>query len=83
MVHLIWYLVTGFVIGLVARLVLPGADHMGVIATTVLGVVGSIVGGFIGRLVKKPEPGSTFHPAGFVLSVVGAIVLLLLWRMVS
>jgi uncharacterized membrane protein YeaQ/YmgE (transglycosylase-associated protein family) len=81
--HVIWYVITGFVIGLVARAVLPGADHMGFIATTILGIAGSIVGGYIGRLVKKPEPGAAFHPAGFVLSIVGAIVVLLLWRVVS
>ncbi len=82
MLHVIWHIITGFVIGLIARAVMPGADQMGIIATTVLGVVGSVVGGFIGRLVKKPEPGAAFHPAGFLLSIVGAIVLLVLWRMV-
>ncbi len=80
MLHAIWYLITGFVVGLLARAVLPGADHMGMIATTGVGIVGSIVGGFIGNMVKKPAPGAKFHPAGFLLSVVGAIVLLLVLR---
>ncbi len=83
MLHLIWYLITGLVVGLLARALLPGADHMGIVATTLLGIVGSVVGGFIGRLVKKPQPGAPFHPAGFLLSIVGAIVVLLLWRMVG
>ncbi len=83
MLTVIWYVITGFVIGLLARALLPGADHMGFIATTVLGIVGSIVGGFIGRVVKKPEPGSAFHPAGFLLSIVGAIVVLVVWRVVG
>ncbi len=83
LLHLIWYLITGFVIGLLARALLPGAQHMGLIATTLLGIVGSIVGGFIGRLVSKPAPGSAFHPAGFLLSIVGAIVVLLLWQMLG
>ncbi len=82
MLHVIWHIITGFVIGLIARAVMPGADQMGIIATTVLGVVGSVVGGFIGRLVKKPEPGAAFHPAGFLRSIVGALVLVVLWRMV-
>ncbi|MGE5359304.1 MAG: GlsB/YeaQ/YmgE family stress response membrane protein [Bacteroidales bacterium] len=82
MLHLIWHIVTGFVVGLLARALLPGGDQMGFIATTVLGIVGSVVGGFIGRLIKKPEPGTAFHPAGFVMALVGAIVVLLLWRMI-
>ena len=82
MLHLIWYLIVGFVVGLIARALLPGADHMGLLATTVVGVVGSVIGGFIGRLLKKPEPGASFHPAGFFMSLAGAIVVLLVWRMV-
>ena len=61
---------------------LPGGDQMGLIATTIVGVVGSVVGGYLGRLIKKPEPGASFHPAGFIMSLVGAIVVLLAWRMV-
>jgi uncharacterized membrane protein YeaQ/YmgE (transglycosylase-associated protein family) len=82
MFHIIWYVVTGFVVGLIARAVLPGADHMGMIATTVVGVVGSIVGGYLGHLIRKPTPGAKFHPAGFLVSIVGAIVLLLILRYV-
>jgi uncharacterized membrane protein YeaQ/YmgE (transglycosylase-associated protein family) len=82
MLHVVWHIVTGFVVGLIARAVLPGADQMGLIATTVVGIVGSVLGGFVGRLIKKPEPGSSFHPAGFIMSLVGAVVVLLLWRMV-
>jgi len=80
MIHLIWSVIVGFVAGLIARAVLPGADNMGFIATTVVGIVGSVIGGFIGNLIKKPEPGSKFHPAGFVMSIVGAIVVLLVLR---
>jgi uncharacterized membrane protein YeaQ/YmgE (transglycosylase-associated protein family) len=82
MLHVIWSLVIGFVVGLIARAVLPGADSMGWIATTILGVVGSVAGGLIGRVIKKPEAGASFHPAGFLMSVVGAVVVLFLWRMV-
>jgi uncharacterized membrane protein YeaQ/YmgE (transglycosylase-associated protein family) len=81
--HVIWHVITGFVVGLLARAVLPGSDRMGLIATICLGIVGSVVGGFIGRLIKKPEPGSSFHPAGFVMSLVGAIIVLLVWRMLA
>ena len=80
--HILWSIVTGFIIGLIARAVIPGTDAMGFIATVVLGILGSLVGGFIGTLISKPREGSKFHPAGFFMSVIGAIVLLLIWRQV-
>ena len=82
MFHFIWFVIVGFFVGLIARAVVPGAGHMGFIATTVVGMVGSVIGGFIGTLVKKPDPGSKFHPAGLLLSIVGAIVLLWALRFV-
>ena len=81
MLHFIWSVIVGFVVGLIARALLPGADHMGMIATTGVGIVGSLIGGFIGRVIRRPEPGAKFHPAGFLMSIVGAIVLLFLLRM--
>jgi len=80
MFHILWSLVVGFIVGLIARAVLPGVDTMGIIATTLVGIVGSIIGGLIGRAISKPEPGSKFHAAGFIMSIVGAIVLLLILR---
>ncbi|TMP92957.1 MAG: GlsB/YeaQ/YmgE family stress response membrane protein [Verrucomicrobia bacterium] len=79
MLHIIWSIIIGFVVGLVARAVMPGVQHIGFIMTTLLGIGGSIVGGLIGRLFSKPAPGSAFHPAGFILSIIGAIILLLIW----
>jgi uncharacterized membrane protein YeaQ/YmgE (transglycosylase-associated protein family) len=81
MLHVIWAIIVGFVVGLLARAVLPGADPMGFVATTGVGIVGAVIGGLIGMLIKKPEPGAKFHPAGFFMSIVGAIVLLLLLRL--
>jgi len=80
MFHIIWSIIVGFFAGLIARAVLPGADTMGLLATTGVGVVGSIIGGLIGNVIRKPAPGSKFHPAGFLMSIVGAIVLLLVIR---
>jgi len=80
MLHILWSLITGFVIGLLARAVMPGADHMGLLATSLLGIAGSFVGGLIGRLIHRPEEGAAFHPAGFFGSIVGAIVLLWAYR---
>ena len=81
MLHIIWSVIVGFLAGLIARAVLPGIDHMGIIATTVVGIVGSVIGGFIGRLISTPERDAKFHPAGFLMSIVGAIVLLVILRM--
>lgn len=68
-----------FIVGLIARAIMPGAQHLGFIMTTLLGIGGSIVGGLIGRLFSKPEPGTTFHPAGLIMSLIGAIILLFIW----
>ncbi len=63
------------------RAITPGAEHMGFVATSVLGVIGSFVGGFLGRLIWKPKEGEALvHPAGFFLSVVGAVVVLIVWH---
>lgn len=83
MLHIIWSIIVGFVVGLIARALVPGAQHLGFLATTVLGIVGSLVGGLLGRLISKPREGAAFHPAGFFLSIVGAIVLLLIWGVVA
>jgi len=76
MLHIIWYIIVGFIVGLLARAVMPGVQHLGFIMTTLLGIGGSIVGGLIARLFSRPEPGATFHPAGLILSIIGAIILL-------
>ena len=77
--HLIWSVIVGFFVGLIARAILPGGDKMGFIMTTLLGIVGSLVGGVIGGVVSKPKEGAKFHPAGFLLSIVGALIVLFLW----
>ena len=80
LLHILWSVITGFVVGLFARAILPGADHMGFLATSLVGILGSLVGGFIGGLVSRPKEGAVFHPAGFFLSVVGALVILFVLR---
>ena len=80
--HILWSIIVGFVIGLLARALLPGADQIGLALTIVVGIAGSWLGGFLGSLVSKPAEGAKFHPAGFLMSIVGAVVLLLLLRMV-
>ena len=79
MFHLIWSIIVGFVIGLIARALLPGAQNLGFFATALLGILGSVVGGIVGHLFSRPAPGAKFHPAGFFMSVICSIVLLYLW----
>lgn len=79
MLHIIWSIIIGFVVGLIARAIMPGAQNLGLIMTTLIGVGGSILGGLIGRLFSKPEPGTPFHPAGIIMSIIGALILLFLW----
>jgi uncharacterized membrane protein YeaQ/YmgE (transglycosylase-associated protein family) len=74
---ILWLLVVGLVAGLIARALVPGRQSMGLLTTMLLGIVGSFVGGFIGSLFTR---GSILdlHPTGLIMSVVGAIVVLLL-----
>jgi uncharacterized membrane protein YeaQ/YmgE (transglycosylase-associated protein family) len=82
MIHILWSIIVGFFVGLIARALVPGADSMGFLATTLVGVLGSVVGGLIGNMVKKPAEGSNFHGAGLFMSILGAIVVLIAWRYV-
>lgn len=76
MFHYLWMFIVGIVVGLVARWIMPGAQTMGLLMTGVIGIAGSFIGGFIARLFSKPADGAIVHPAGLILSVVGALVLL-------
>jgi uncharacterized membrane protein YeaQ/YmgE (transglycosylase-associated protein family) len=80
--HILWSVVVGFFVGVVARALMPGADQIGFLATSLLGILGSLVGGFVGGLVSRPKEGSIVHPPGFVLSVIGAIIVLFVWHRV-
>ena len=73
--HYVWMAVIGFVVGLVARAVLPGTQSLGIILTAVLGIAGSFLAGFVGQALGWYTAGAT---AGFIASVIGAIVLLLI-----
>ena len=80
MLHYLWMFIVGIVVGLIARFIMPGSEHMGLLMTGVLGIVGSFVGGAIARLFSKPADGALVHPAGIVLSVIGALILLFVWN---
>lgn len=79
MLHIIWSIIVGAVVGGIAELLLPGEQNLGFFKCALLGIAGSVIGGLIGRLFSKPAPGSSFHPAGFIMSVICAFLLLILW----
>jgi uncharacterized membrane protein YeaQ/YmgE (transglycosylase-associated protein family) len=79
MTAILWTIIIGAVIGVVAKLLTPGRDPGGCIITILLGIAGSFLAGFLGRAMGWYAEG---EPAGFIFSVVGAIILLLIYRMV-
>jgi uncharacterized membrane protein YeaQ/YmgE (transglycosylase-associated protein family) len=78
MLHMIGHAIFGLVIGLLARAVMPGRQHMGLILTMILGMVGAWVGGFIGRMTGMYKED---HPAGFLMALLGAVVVLFIYSM--
>lgn len=70
------FLVFGFVVGLIARAIMPGDQKMGILGTTVLGVVGSFIGGFLGSLFTHSRV-TDLNTAGLIGSVIGAFLVLL------
>lgn len=80
MLTFIWMLIIGLVIGALAKLIMPGPNPGGILMTMLLGLAGSLVAGFFGRLFGFYAPGQA---AGFIMSTLGAIVLLALYRMIT
>jgi uncharacterized membrane protein YeaQ/YmgE (transglycosylase-associated protein family) len=77
---IIWTIVLGFVIGLIAKLVHPGKENMGLIMTILLGIAGSFLAGIIGQSIGWYQAG---EGAGFIASVIVAIVLLVIYGMIK
>jgi uncharacterized membrane protein YeaQ/YmgE (transglycosylase-associated protein family) len=81
-VFIIVLLIVGFIVGAIARLLMPGRDSIGVFGTILLGIVGSFVGGFLQNLVEYHSLSvHSFHTVGLIGSIIGAWVLLLLLRL--
>ncbi len=70
---IIWVILVGFVVGLLARAIMPGEQKLGLILTTVLGIAGSLVAGYLGQALGLYQAG---QGAGFIGSIVGALILL-------
>ncbi|MEI5999088.1 GlsB/YeaQ/YmgE family stress response membrane protein [Paraburkholderia bengalensis] len=79
MLSFIGTIIVGLVVGLIARALKPGDDSMGLIMTIILGIAGSLVAGYVGRALGWYQPG---QPAGWIASVIGAIVLLVIYHLV-
>ena len=75
----LWMLIIGLVVGALAKLIMPGNDPGGVIVTTLIGIAGSMIAGVIGRTAGWYERGEA---AGFIASIIGAVLLLAIYRMV-
>ncbi len=69
----------GLIVGIVAKLLTPGRDPGGIIVTILLGIAGALVGGYLGRAMGWYHTG---QPAGFLMAVLGSIILLILYRLV-
>ena len=77
-------IVVGLIAGALARLLVPGRQNISILATILLGIVGSFVGGFLGYLIFGRDAGSGFlQPAGIIGSVIGAVIVLLIWTRVG
>jgi uncharacterized membrane protein YeaQ/YmgE (transglycosylase-associated protein family) len=80
MIAILSWIVFGLVVGVLAKLLMPGNDPGGFIVTVLLGIAGALVGGFIGRALGFYGPNET---AGYLMSIAGAIILLALYRMLA
>ena len=79
MLNLLWMLLIGLVVGAVAKFLMPGKDPGGIFITMILGVVGSILATYLGQAIGWYQAG---QGAGFIMSVVGAILLLIAYRVI-
>jgi uncharacterized membrane protein YeaQ/YmgE (transglycosylase-associated protein family) len=80
MLHLIWTILIGFVAGLIAKALTPGTEPSGFFLTSVLGIGGSVAATYLGQALGLYPPG---HAAGFIASIIGAIVLLVGYHLIT
>jgi uncharacterized membrane protein YeaQ/YmgE (transglycosylase-associated protein family) len=78
--HIIWTILLGLAAGIIAKFIYPGRQNMGWIMTTLLGIAGSFVATYLGKLLKIYEPGQA---AGFIGAIVGALILLFIYGLIK
>lgn len=77
MFSLLWTAIIGLVVGALAKFILPGKDPGGILVTMIIGIAGSFLGTFLGRMVGHYQEGQS---AGFIMSLIGAIILLAIYH---
>jgi uncharacterized membrane protein YeaQ/YmgE (transglycosylase-associated protein family) len=77
MFGILGWILFGLIVGIIAKLLMPGRDPGGFVITTLLGIAGAMLGGFIGRALGLYGPG---QPAGFFMAIIGAILLLVIYH---
>lgn len=82
-IDIVVYIVVGFLAGFIAKQIMPGPDGGGFILTTILGIVGAFVGGLIGARLFASGDGTGFSLMGFVFAVIGALIVLAIYRLVT
>lgn len=80
MLHLLWEAIIGLIVGAIAKFLMPGKDPGGIWITMLIGVAGSLLASFLGRAVGWYQPGQS---AGFIMSVIGALILLVIYRLIK
>lgn len=78
--HILWTLLLGLVVGIIAKFIYPGREDMGWIMTIILGIAGAFVATYLGKLVGIYQPGQA---AGFIGAIVGALILLFIYHLIK
>jgi uncharacterized membrane protein YeaQ/YmgE (transglycosylase-associated protein family) len=78
--HILWTLLLGLIVGIIAKFIYPGRESMGWIMTIILGIAGSFVATYLGKLVGIYQPGQA---AGFIGAIVGALILLFIYNLIK
>lgn len=78
--HILWTIIVGFVVGVIAKFIYPGKQHMGWIWTIILGIAGAFVATYLGKLLHIYEPGQA---AGFIGAIIGALILLFIYNLIK